>query len=391
MTDRNTAALAEAQRDIAIRHLDQLSNMPLTMIPDEDEKIPIEMKENFLRTLERWSEENKETIAYAIRNKAFGGGYGKSIDWKCAFLAFMESGALYLRDWYLVVAAVRLYNEEKFEDAIEMLNKSVAMIHKLASIWGLKFQLLSDLLDERSSEHNTWSGPYCGAFYSQDPKTPFVGMAFKGTNRKNKGELLVDWHYEPQESPSEVLYGAHVSKGVFNGLFGHFGAWRPFDLITKGLTSLLLTIPNDTDEKVVTHLTGHSLGGSYSSLCFTQLTIEGKLPLAATLGDLYTFGSPRNGEDDLAIALRNHLGEKTGNSWRIVNKGDRIPTVPPVIPFSRVDFVHVDTGLMISPDKAPELLDTEIGTKPPKGNLVFGIGEHQTEDYYVSLQMALRG
>lgn len=311
--------------------------------------------------LERWSKENKETIADAVANRAYGGPNESPINWRYAFLAFMETAAIYLRDWNKVVEAVEALRDGKQEEAYLKLNESVANIDKVASLWGMRFQLFCDLIYESSSEHFYMGGPYCGAFYSQDPAAPFIGIAFKGTNPKNIPEVLQSVFCQLHSATNGNVYDTQVSTGVYNGLFGSFETGPPFRLIQKCIEDILKIIPQSPGSEVIIHVTGHSLGGSYSSICFTELTKTSELPPQTALGDLYTFGSPRNGNSAFANALRKHLGSHTGSSWRIVNDGDLVPVLPPQR--SRLGtFSHVDTHYTIDDEKAPVKGLTEVDT-----------------------------
>lgn len=118
---------------------------------------------------------------------------------------------------------------------------------------------------------------------------------------------------------------------------------------------------------------GHSLGGSYASISFAELLRRaaggGALPAQISLGDIYTFGSPRIGADDFSSTVRDNIKSPTavGSSWRIANDKDVVTLVPPVLGDPH-DYVHVDVGWAIFPDKEPQRLDSEIGThpEPPK-------------------------
>lgn len=113
---------------------------------------------------------------------------------------------------------------------------------------------------------------------------------------------------------------------------------------------------------------GHSLGASYATVCYDQFTETNGLPAKTALGDLYSLASPRLGEQDFAEALKKCLGQNTGSTWRIANKHDAVPKVPPILPV-KGKFNHVDAGYLISPDEPPAQLESEIG-KDPRGAIL---------------------
>eukprot|EP00198_Chlamydomonas_reinhardtii_P003239 XP_001692575.1 predicted protein [Chlamydomonas reinhardtii] len=70
-------------------------------------------------------------------------------------------------------------------------------------------------------------------------------------------------------------------------------------------------------------LTGHSLGGALATLSALDLVVNQGL----TIGGVYTFGSPRVGDDRFRI-----MYEQSGLAnvtWRFVHRKDAIPQVPP--------------------------------------------------------------
>ncbi|KAG8750515.1 hypothetical protein FRC11_010328 [Ceratobasidium sp. 423] len=380
----------KARDNIAARHLDQLQHLPLSREkPPVEGDLPEIEAPSTLDNLKQWSKDNAAQIQKAVKNKAFGGPDGH---WENAFLAFMEAATTYLRDWSKVVDAVEAYNKGENKIAFERLRESTADIEEIAGLWGMKFQLLCDLTEKsgQGADSRIWNGPYCGAFYSKDSNAPFVGVAFKGTNPTNWKDILVDINTATIQAGEGIVYNTNVSKGVFNGMFKGEYPKRAF-----GLSDLVPNIPNTEGQPVRTHVAGHSLGGSYSNLCFTQLTVPNVLPQLAILGDLYTFGCPRIGYEDFASAVKKHLGPKTGSSWRIANAGDLVPQVPPVNPFPwpRSQFNHLNNGRRISPSVAPVVLPSEIGTKTRGPDLwppsTWTIAPHYTTSYYASMLKAM--
>jgi hypothetical protein len=69
--------------------------------------------------------------------------------------------------------------------------------------------------------------------------------------------------------------------------------------------------------------TGHSLGGAMATLA------TGELRSAGMSVDLYTYGAPKAGNDELAAFLGT---TDKGASFRVVKSQDPVPTLPPRIP-----------------------------------------------------------
>jgi hypothetical protein len=66
--------------------------------------------------------------------------------------------------------------------------------------------------------------------------------------------------------------------------------------------------------------TGHSLGGSVATLAAAYLRKAG-LPV-----DLYTYGSPRVGNDKFAT----YVSEQAGSEYRLTHINDAVPKLPPM-------------------------------------------------------------
>lgn len=83
------------------------------------------------------------------------------------------------------------------------------------------------------------------------------------------------------------------------------------------------------------------------------------------MGDLYTFGSPRVGEQDFAKPLKVAVDASFGSSWRIVNHNDYVPKVPALFWWSTSrPWIHIDGLYTVYTDKVPVPGLTEIGTRP---------------------------
>jgi hypothetical protein len=361
------------KRTFARRNLDRLSEHEPPSVPDEPVGDPCDLA---LDLLKKWSHQynNEQTINFAIGQQVFGGK--NEIDFRLAFLAFMESTGVYLRDWGRHVHAWKTYRDfkqggkndpSKEQEAVEAYMDAYAPIEQLAKYWGLDFLCLTDLVTKSPDGHPFWDGPFCGAFFTTAAQTkPFIGVAFKGTNPLQIREDLVDLNYELQPA-APYLDDVSVSTGVFTGLFKTFSSYGvPYDIILGHLKELAPKLPN-VRGPVRTHVTGHSLGGSYSSLCYAQLLID-VLPAGSeiVMGDEYTFGSPRVGNEMWAANCVRLVDVQPGSSWRIVNNEDIVPQVPPteLMP-SQVDFYHVNNGYQIFSKKSPVPIPSEIGGPPP--------------------------
>lgn len=357
-----------------------------------------------LEVLQKWSSDNKDTVQKAIKSQVFGGK--GDINWANAFFAFMEAAAVYLRDFDKHNKAVQKYraynaaqnNQESEEhcnclqdEALQLYHDSYADIRTLALNWGMDYYPVCDLIAHSPHGHASWDGPYCGAFVTTDAQKerPFIGLAFKGTNPESLTQWHVDFSFKLIASNMQ-LEKQKVSIGVYTGLFGNFGKENdqdtPYVAILEQLQLIASKLPNVTGEPAKIHVTGHSLGGSYSSLCYAAMMRSDKMYVSElfTVGDEYTFGQPRIGDQGFAKLNRARVRESQGQSWRIVHNKDLVPQVPPVMRsgngflcwitswFTKrdcestdLDFYHIDNGVHIFDNAKPIALKSEIDELPP--------------------------
>ena len=371
--------ISNLQRLFAKKNLDRLSRLrpPTKPVPGKGPFGDDSSGGLGLKLLQEWSRDNKETLQAAIEKQAYGGKF--PINWTNAFLPFMESMAVYLRDYNKVVEAWKLYQEfktegsddmGKCETAISIYLKAYFDIDVLAREWDMGFIVLCDLVDQYPKDHPHWDGPFCGAFFTtaNQQRAPFIGLTFKGTKPTRKAEVQVDYNYD--QHTGAFLDKTHCSIGVYTGLFGQFNQPNdpPYKNILSETKELASRLPNSLKDPVRVHVTGHSLGGSYSSFCYTQLLMDvapGGMPI--TMGDEYTFGAPRVGSDDYVQLNAKLVDYQAGQSWRIVNDQDIVPQIPPTeIPPAtpeRLHFHHIDNGMQIFPNKGPEKIASERGRK----------------------------
>ena len=93
------------------------------------------------------------------------------------------------------------------------------------------------------------------------------------------------------------------------------------DALFPAVIALTNAIDNFRTSKQRVWFTGHSLGGALCSL-YAGMLVENSYPVYG----IYTFASPRPGDDDFATALTKAI---PGPHHRVVNEGDIVPHVPP--------------------------------------------------------------
>ncbi|KAI0340820.1 alpha/beta-hydrolase [Trametopsis cervina] len=372
------------QTEIRLQHLRQLQIIPVSekgRWNGAAAALP-----SYFQYMRDWSEKGKEQICAAIAAKATG---GHEIDWNVALYAFMESAAVYLRDWPTLFLASQAAREGRTEEALQLLADSDAEIRRIASMWhpDLHYVTICDLVEEHPDSDPTLDGPFCGVFFSTNPHTPFIGIVFKGTHVESWEEMLVDLRYIPVESTGGRLWDTHVSQGIFATLFGPFpklGGQTPFDYIQR-VVNLIASgngnLPTDV------HITGHSLGASYASLFYAeQLRLAQSHPSTSNLvlRDLYTYGSPRVALGDFVDAVDLALRSHAGHAWRICSIGDPVTLVPPAL-LTDPKFIHLDVGYRVAEDQEPVRLETERRTHPRPPLPLINMSNHTPWAYFDSL------
>ncbi|KAH7041467.1 Alpha/Beta hydrolase protein [Microdochium trichocladiopsis] len=369
--------LADLRDSFAHQNLERLSRFEPPSPPPTNAYD--EIRGSFvLDKLKEWSAKNKPSIEAAMKAQVFGAK--GSIQWTNAFLPFMESTAVYLRDWGFLLEAwreIRAYKNAKVDDLsryqkiVELHNKAYEQIDELAHEWGMHYVHICDLVSEHPQGKPYWDGPFCGAFLPNDPATssPFIGLAFKGTNPFQPEEVAVDCCYQLIEASKELGH-QQVSVGVYTGLFGTFNVLKtsPFALICQQLRELTRFFKNQPTRPRI-HVTGHSLGGSYSQLCYAGLLTAApdEFPDKATMGDQYTYGAPRIGSQDWARYNTKLVSKADGQTWRIVHNDDLVPQIPPTsLQPKQLNFRHVDQGVKIFTGRVPQIIPSEIEEPDPK-------------------------
>ncbi|KAI0639028.1 Alpha/Beta hydrolase protein [Trametes polyzona] len=237
------------------------------------------------------------------------------------------------------------------------------------------------------------SGAYCGLFISNDPDTPYMGIAFKGSDSKSDFVTDLDWFPISPIRP-EVAWGAQIHQGFYHNLFGEFTVESdtqvPFDV-------LLAQLYKAYNNKARIHITGHSLGGALCTLAYGEfLRRELEPPFVEfNLGDMYSFAAPRTCYNPFAQEV--HQRTRAGRyAFRFATAQDPVVTIPPAPlgldperPPENFPFVHVGGAWQLEGGCAPQTMPYEPPPVPPMSveDIWRFQGNHSPENYYAGWQM----
>lgn len=133
---------AKLKHDFALADLERLAAFEPPSKPPPLPGVDPDRCSIALDLLKKRSRNNTESIQESIKQRAFGGK--NDISWKMAFLPFMESCAVYLRDWGTYRKAWKTYREYKIgttndpsacETAISLYQDASRQIEELAEVW----------------------------------------------------------------------------------------------------------------------------------------------------------------------------------------------------------------------------------------------------------------
>jgi triacylglycerol lipase len=146
-------------------------------------------------------------------------------------------------------------------------------------------------------------------------------LAFRGTEKN-----LTDWTTDAKFELVDAT--AHGLPGKI-----HHGFAAALESVWPALLTALNGLKN---QRVLLHVTGHSLGGALATLAALRLTRLRTLPVQS----VHTFGSPRVGDETFATAFDAALA---GRAYRIVNNEDLVTRIPP----RETGYKHVGTIIYI--------------------------------------------
>lgn len=193
----------------------------------------------------------------------------------------------------------------------------------------------------------------------------FAILAFRGTE-KDSIDVLTDINFIRRLLQDQSL-GASASKyyahgGFLDGVENVWGSalWEEVEAVipgkcdwrdAPGISDAIRELPADTP----LYITGHSLGGALATLAAYKMLVY------RDVAALYTFGSPRTAQTELAATIDQAL---RGRSFRVVNSNDVVPRLPPRIPlmmeFRHIESLHHFNQARKTPWRLPIWLDTGV-------------------------------
>lgn len=146
-------------------------------------------------------------------------------------------------------------------------------------------------------------------FVGVDPSRSQVVLSFRGTQSIRNWITNLDIRTDScDDLPVSSDSDCEIHSG-FNE------AWNQVkDSVYTFIANASSTYPNHT-----LAVTGHSLGGAVATIAAANLRAQG-YPC-----DLYTFGSPRVGNEDFV----NFVDSQEGNEFRVTHFDDPVPRLPP--------------------------------------------------------------
>ncbi|OBA77062.1 hypothetical protein A5641_20100 [Mycobacterium sp. 1554424.7] len=198
----------------------------------------------------------------------------------------------------------------------------------------------------------------------QEDKTGDVAIAIRGT------EGWLEWIHDAEffQVPCPFLAGAGHTEDGFTDMYESLrtGVKPNSPTVVNGLA----TLPFPKAVGSVT-ICGHSLGGALATLLALDLAAN----TAFTHPAVYTYSSPRTGD---ALFARTY-DQVVKNSYRIANRLDIVPALPPPI-----DYEHVLTRYWLNPVRLVPL--------PPKALVKYSVPcEHSLATYLYLLSLQSEG
>lgn len=178
-----------------------------------------------------------------------------------------------------------------------------------------------------------------------DHTNQLIVVSFRGTHTSR--DWLTDLDFLLYDA-SDICVGCQAHSGFL-------GSWR-------GVRKIVLNDWNNLRANYPTYktvVTGHSLGGALANLCAAQM--KKMVPNAKVY--LFTFGSPRVGNDEFAEYIETVLGWR---NFRVTHLNDPVPQLPPQWP----GFAHPGPEYSITSPHFPGVLAANSSTLLTPANLI---------------------
>jgi hypothetical protein len=189
------------------------------------------------------------------------------------------------------------------------------------------------ILENAGFEHfdllGDWSGGPKGtqAYFAHTKE--FAVLAFRGTERDDWRDLAADLATWPVDEDERKVGAGAAEKTMFHLPLAHAVFDSAVPAVHRGFQAALNEIWAVAAAKLARYrsgsgneifFTGHSLGAALATLAISRF--------AGGNGSLYTFGSPRVGNQAFADKLRDHT---TLGHYRLVDNCDLVTRVPPAL------------------------------------------------------------
>jgi hypothetical protein len=196
-----------------------------------------------------------------------------------------------------------------------------------------------------SSDGTRFDDKSTQAVFLRHRDLPMVIIAFRGTEPQKLNDVFADLE----------VWKTSLAKHHYDESWGsvHAGFLKAFESVEPLLMKKLDEI---RDKDVTIWITGHSLGGALATLMTARLLEEMDHGASFKIGGVYTFGSPRVGDDAFVRAFDAARARHHVRSMRIRNASDAVTSIPGLV----LDYAHIGTlayltenQLVIAPEDDP--------------------------------------
>ncbi len=202
-------------------------------------------------------------------------------------------------------------------------------------------------------------------FFARHRRKPVAIVSFRGTEPGKWSDVGVDakmWHHSLEEEGWSAGWG-RVHDGFFDA----------FNTVADG--RLMAKIRGLHGSPVGIWITGHSLGGALATVTAARLLEEMEAGTPHPLRGVYTFGSPRVGDEafrDRFTELARKHGVKV---VRVRNGRDLVTNVPGLL----MEYAHVGLLVHLTDEGLTVIEDPEA--EPGHGLMGGSIGDHNMTGY----------